>query len=318
MQAEATLHSLFLHCRDVSDANIHVLYLATEERYLRQYDTLITAYPTVNFVRQADFQWDLESILDPCQKGSYQKRIYVAIGRIGRIRFRPGSIFEKLRVRTVGRILRLVTNKLLRSINNADYILFLVDDNLFVRDFSLTDMTLLMENSPDAIGFSLRLGENTTYCYTKHCPQVLPAFSIIQTGLLKFDWTVSENEFGYPLEVSSSIYRAAQIIPLLVSFPYLEPNSLERGLNTRRAWFEKEFPNLLCFNTSVAFCNPVNKVQEVADRNRAAETYSFSSEQLAEKFDAGARVDVEAFSGFISNSCHQEVELPFIENAPRP
>jgi len=316
MQAEAVLHSFFLHCRDAIDANIHVLYLATDQRYVRQYDTLISAYPGVIFVKQADFQMDLESVLDPCQKGSYQERIYNAIGKIGRIRFRSGSIFEKLRVHTVGRILRLVMDKLLRSINKSDNILFLVDDNLFVRDFSLADMIFAMENSPDSIGFSLRLGKNTTYSYMHNCPQALPAFSLIKTGLLKFNWTVSEYNFGYPLEVSSSIYRAAQLIPLLVSFPFLEPNSLESGLNNRRAWFKKEFPNLLCFNTSVAFCNPVNKVQQVSIRNKAAEIYSYSPEQLAERFDAGARIDVNAFIGFIPNSCHQEVELPLIENEP--
>jgi hypothetical protein len=209
-------------------------------------------------------------------------------------------------------------DKLLRSINNSGYILFLVDDNLFVRDFSLAEMTFAMDNSPDAIGFSLRLGENTTYSYMHHCPQALPAFSVIKTGLLKFNWTVSEYNFGYPLEVSSSIYRVAQLIPLLVSFPYPNPNTLERGLNNRRSWFKKEFPYLLCFNTSVAFCNPVNKVQKVSNRNRAAETYSYSPEQLAERFDAGARINVDAFIGFISNSCHQEVELPLIEIEPNP
>src|ERR1035437_7440643 len=128
MQADAALHSFFLHCRDATDANIHVLYLATDQRYIRQYDTLIAAYPSVIFVKQADFQIDMESILDPCQKGSFQERIYAAIGRIGRNRFRSRSLFEKLRVHTVGRILRLVMEKFMQSISNSDYFLFLVDD----------------------------------------------------------------------------------------------------------------------------------------------------------------------------------------------
>jgi hypothetical protein len=261
---------------------------------------------------------DLEAILDPCQKGSYQERIYFAIGRIGRIRFRSGSNLEKLRVHTVGKILRLVMDKLLQSINNSGYILFLVDDNLFVRDFSLADMTFAMENSPDAIGFSLRLGRNTTYCYVRNCPQALPAFSVLLGGLLQFDWTVSEYDFGYPLEVSSSVYRTAQLLPLLASFPYLNPNTCERGLSTRRAWFAKAFPKALCFDSSVVFCNPVNKVQNVSAGNRAAETYQYSPEQLAERFDENKRIDVGALSGFLSNSCHQEVELPFIENELKP
>jgi hypothetical protein len=140
----------------------------------------------------------------------------------------------------------------------------------------------------------------------------------MQAGLLKFDWTVSEYDFGYPLEVSSSLYRAAQLVPLLASFPYLNPNTLERGLNTRHAWFAKGFPYALCFNISVAFCNPVNKVQKVSPGNRAGEIYQYSPEELAERFDECKRIDVSVFNGFISNSCHQEAELPFIENEPLP
>ena len=316
MQADAVLHSFFLHCIDATTTRIHVLYLPTTERYVHQYETLRAAYPSVKFVRQADFQMDMESILDPCQKGSFQERIYAAIGRIGRYRFRSGSLFEKLRIHTVGRILRLVMEKLMQSISNSDYILFFVDDNLIVRDFSLADMTRALENSPDAIGVSLRLGENTTFCYTRNHTQTLPDFSVMQAGLLKFDWTVSEYDFGYPLEVSSSLYRTAQLLPLLASFPYLDPNTCERGLSTRRAWFAKAFPYTLCFNISVAFCNPVNKVQKVSPGNRAAEIYQYSPEELAERFDECKRIDVGVFSGFISNSCHQEVEVPFIENEP--
>jgi hypothetical protein len=315
MQADAALHSFFLHCRDATDTNIHVLYLATDPRYVRQYETLIAAYPGVIFVRQTDFQKDMEFILDPFQKGSYPGNIYAVICKTGRIRFRSGSLFEKLRVRTVGRMLRFAVQKLTQSLPTFPYILLLVDDSVFVRDFSLADAARALENSPDAIGFSLRLGKNTSYCYVRNCPQALPAFLVLQGGLLKFDWTVSEYDFGYPLEVSSSVYRAAQLLPLLASFPYSDPNTCERGLSSRCAWFAKAFPNALCFDSSVAFCNPVNKVQKVAIYNRAAETYQYSPEQLAERFDAGGRIDVDAFTGFISNSCHQEVELQFIEKS---
>lgn len=68
------------------------------------------------------------------------------------------------------------------------------------------------------------------------------------------------------------------------------------------------------FNTPATFYNPVNKVQHGTILNRAAGTYSYSPALLAEMFEAGAHIDVDVFIGFIPNSCHQELELHFVEN----
>ncbi len=66
-----------------------------------------------------------------------------------------------------------------RASRQAGYILFLVDDNLFVRDFSLREIQETLAAHPEAAAFSLRLGANTTYGYANNRTQVAPALTSI-------------------------------------------------------------------------------------------------------------------------------------------
>lgn len=56
-------------------------------------------------------------------------------------------------------------SQVLASIAGYEYVLFLVDDNLFVRSFSIEKIIESLRINPDVLGFSLRLGTNTNYCY---------------------------------------------------------------------------------------------------------------------------------------------------------
>lgn len=196
----------------------------------------------------------------------------------------------------------------LAIVSQSKYVLFLVDDNLFVQDFSISEIIASLEANKDAIGFSLRLGRNTNYCYPKNVSQSLPAFEMVGDGILKYDWTKAKYDFGYPLELCSSVYRLADILPILETSNYSNPNSLEEKMvcNTSKFVFTRN--HLLCFERSVAFTNPINIVQDVT-RNRVGSNGEYSSEKLAELFENGFRIEVGKYSGFLPKSCHQEVEL---------
>ncbi len=199
---------------------------------------------------------------------------------------------------------------LLALVSSYPYVLFLVDDNIFVRDFEIGKAVSALDAHPDAVGFSLRLGRNTVYCYMHGKAQALPQFMSAYPGSLIYDWTVSDRDFGYPLEVSSSVYRVQDLLPLL-RLEYRNPNTLELMLDTRKQLFQENRKSLLCFEEGVTFCNPVNMVQTMWV-NRAGGRTDYSSARLAEMFEEGFRVDVSAYSGFVPNSCHQEVELRFL------
>ena len=195
-----------------------------------------------------------------------------------------------------------------------DYVLFLVDDNIFVRDFNLSEVIQRLEGHPDCLGFSLRLGKNTQYCYTLDKEQRLPEFDNLGNNILEYNWTTSQYDFGYPLELSSSVYRVEDILPFISQLPFRNPNTLEVLMDQYKSMFQKEKPSLLCYEQSVTFCVPMNIVQ-TAWSNRSSVKVQYSPDNLAKLFDDGVRIDISAFNNFTPNSCHQEVEFQFIDKA---
>jgi SAM-dependent methyltransferase len=191
----------------------------------------------------------------------------------------------------------------------AEHILFIVDDCLFVREFSADDCVRDMAEHADVLGVSLRLGTNTVECYPVNRTQALPVFTALASGSLAFDWTDAEFDFGYPLEVSSSIFRGCDVLPLLEALPYTSPNTLEELLARNAGQFRATRPKLICFKTSVAFCVPLNRVQSLF-ANRCSDAVETSPSVLLERFEQNMRVDVERMNGFVPRACHQEVELP--------
>jgi glycosyltransferase involved in cell wall biosynthesis/SAM-dependent methyltransferase len=190
-----------------------------------------------------------------------------------------------------------------------EFVLWLVDDNIFVRDFYISNCQQLLETNQDTIGYSLRLGKNTTYCYPLDKQQTIPDFHKLSETTYKYKWSTAEFDFGYPLEVSSSLYRTRDLLPLLESINFYNPNSLEAEMATRALYFRDVLPWLLCPIKSLTFCNPINKVQSTAGENRAGESIEHSSEYLLKCFLKGERINVTLFDGFTPNACHQEVKL---------
>ena len=222
--------------------------------------------------------------------------------------------YQKLReeFRSVGFIEEKAFKKdLLSVLRSYEYVLFLVDDCIFVREFTIADVANALARRESAIGFSLRLGRNTTYCYMHERSQSMPAFINVSDRMLAFDWTASELDFGYPLELSSSVYRVSHILPLLNRLDFKNPNTLEASLDANKSAYAKVKPELLCYEASVAFCNPANKVQNVFIANRAGGDNRYSTENLACHFMEGYRISAKGFFGFTPNSCHQEVNYIF-------
>jgi hypothetical protein len=116
--------------------------------------------------------------------------------------------------------------------------------------------------------------------------QKLPEFSRLANGIQEYNWINSELDFGYPLEVSSSVLRLEDLLPDLIRIPFRHPNTLETGLAKLTPVFRSTRPKLLCYD-------------------------KYSLEILAEEFAAGNRIKVETYTGFVPNSCHQEVDLVF-------
>jgi glycosyltransferase involved in cell wall biosynthesis len=194
-----------------------------------------------------------------------------------------------------------------RQLQGAEHVFFLVDDTLFVRGFAMQEVLLVLQRHPEALGFSFRLGRNTVHCYPFDKPQGLPVFEPLPNGMVRFAWPQAELDFGYPLEVSSSLYRAKDILPLLDQIEFTNPNTLEEQL-ARQASRCQAQPFLLGFTQSAAFSLPINRVQSVL-KNRVSDDSAGSADALARRFAEGQRIDAASYAGFVPNACHQETEL---------
>ncbi len=205
-------------------------------------------------------------------------------------------------------------SQVLSLLDGYEYVLFLVDDNMFIKPFTVSQAINCLQKHTDTIGFSLRLGKNTTYCYANNVPQNLPAFQSLGGKVMKYNWTCQQADFNYPLEVSSSIYKIADIMPLLVQINFHNPNKFEGAMAQNAKLYRELRPSLLCYEYSVAFCDPVNIVQQTA-KNRFGTVNNYTVDQLADLFDRDMSIDVAKYKDFIPNSTHHEVQLYFRKDA---
>jgi hypothetical protein len=190
----------------------------------------------------------------------------------------------------------------------GSYLLFAVDDAVFVGRFHLQEGVRVLAEHPELIGFSFRLGSNITAHYPTGTAQEPPSVVPLRAGLLQADWTSSAQYFAYPLEVSSSLFRTADIMPLLEQQPYDHPNTLESMLNGCKHAHTTAQPTLAFYEKSVAFCIPLNVVQDRFD-NRHATSQNWSVEALAARFARGERLFPNGLIGLVPVSCHQEVPV---------
>jgi glycosyltransferase involved in cell wall biosynthesis len=125
-------------------------------------------------------------------------------------------------------------------------------------------------------------------------------------------------DFGYPLEVSSSVYRAPEMLELFCQIQFKNPNTWEEAMSQRSKNYSQSHPVLGCWEVSGAFSIPVNIVQNVCD-NRAGDKADYSAGALAAAFAEGKRIQTQALDNFVPNGCHQEVELKIApEKEPVP
>ena len=262
LQLDATLRSLFAHCKDVHAMDIHVIYSASSTLHQECYAKLIQEHSGVSFISEGIFREDVLLLLQP-----------------------------------------------------YEHVLFLVDDNIFVRDFCLADVVTALQRNRECLGFSLRLGTNVTRNYHSQ-RQDLPRFTPVGDAVMAYEWTGATGSFAYPLEVSSSVYRVCDVLPVLIKQEFDNPSSLEIELNRHKAHYAGDRGSLLCYRRSVTFCAPVNVVQ-VAYKNRAGSRAEYSAESLARSFADGNRIRVEDYADMLPGACHQEVDLVFVQRGDK-
>lgn len=179
---------------------------------------------------------------------------------------------------------------------------FFVDDTVFKNPFDFFDeQHALFATDPSILCRSLRLHPGLTYCYTRNKPMRAPTFA--SDG--SFFWRGEDGDFGYPMSLDGHIFRTRDILPYLLQLEYRDPNTLEDEMSKTPL----SAPKMVCYGEAVILNIPINRVQStIANRHG-----NIPAEYLNDLYLSGKRLALEPLKGIKNISCHQEVEIGFVE-----
>lgn len=185
------------------------------------------------------------------------------------------------------------------------FTIFLVDDIIFVSDFSTEDRQFeLVKNNSMMVGVSLRLHNGVNHCYATNEAQTVPKFV---KGIV-WSWAESQGDWGYPMSVDGNVYNTEFIKTFVKTLNFSNPNTLEAALDTGAKQMNAP-AYMCCYPNGPKLINiPANRVQQTY-QNRYAEGYT--AEDLNKLYLDGKTIDVEAYQGIKPNTVHVPIELKF-------
>jgi hypothetical protein len=189
---------------------------------------------------------------------------------------------------------------------DSEFTSFLVDDVLVHS--KIQEDFFPAEND---ICFSLRLGKNCRYSHPANSFYSLPDFITDNGEKLRWNWSNSPFDFGYPFSLDGHVFRTSDLIEIISLLNFRNPNSLENEMVYRNPLINKFIGfSMSSFNNSKIVGIPVNRVNEEV-LNRFGVDYRISEEELEENFKIGKRIafDKMDFSNIIGP--HQEIKYEF-------
>ena len=204
------------------------------------------------------------------------------------------------------------------EIARKPYVAFLVDDTVFFRPFRMSHGVGALASNDRIVGFSYRLGSNVTYNYVNDLHFAQPAVyaQSSPTAIVGVDWRrhVRRTDFGFPFEVSSSMYRCADMQRLFALQPqgWDGPNHFEAtGAATLRAHAAQFGEYIATYYRSAAVSLALNRVQSL-HLNRCGADPEYSPESLLAKFEAGLELDLSMLNEqWLTRSAHATLAPPF-------
>ena len=189
------------------------------------------------------------------------------------------------------------------------FTMFLVDDILFKRNFSVSDSVFgMLNNNSYMLAISLRLHKGINYCYAIDKDISQPQFiRNVPNEFCVWKWPGCEGDWGYGFSLDGNIYNTKYIVSIMQKLQFNNPNELEAVLNAARHEIQPIY--MCCYeDDSKLFNVPANRVQKQFE-NRHADSYS--AEELHEKFMTGERIDITKYNNLSNYSVHFPVEYEF-------
>lgn len=184
------------------------------------------------------------------------------------------------------------------------FTMFLVDDDLLKSEFRINDGAFRQfAGRHDVLCLSLRLGKHINYCYPLNIATPPPAF----VGDWSWRWQGLAGDWGYPMSLDGHVFRTEELLPLLQSRRYVNPNTLEASMAARPL----SSPYMMCFEYSRILNLPLNRVQNTyPNRCAGVDPASLNARYVDER----QIIDLGPFEGLVNESVHQEIPLRFVES----
>lgn len=183
--------------------------------------------------------------------------------------------------------------------SNLPYTTFIVDDDVFIDNFSLCDPEFnLFFKSEDIACLSCRIAPYVNFCYTQNKPQHAPK---IENGI----WNINDGLFdwGYPMSVAAfHVFRTEDISYAMNNGNYRAPNTLEGMLDSHRV----NRPKMICYSQCKCITSTINRVQ--TENNNRHDNLADPS-YLNMMFLRGYRLDPCINDKLIYNMCHGPIKL---------
>lgn len=182
------------------------------------------------------------------------------------------------------------------------YVSFLVDDDIFINDFTTTSKEFNeFENNPLITCLSSRLAPYIDYCYTQNNVAQKPELD--ERNVFKWRENCS-GDWSYPWSVAALHVFRKQDIYAINNIQFKAPNSFEGNALCSIPFHGRDY--MICFNTAKTFTAANNKIQN-ENNNRHENTDPV--DLLNNIFISGKRLNAEVNDNMISNSCHGPILL---------
>ena len=185
------------------------------------------------------------------------------------------------------------------------FTVFFVDDNVFKEPFSLEDKEFKTFSSrKDILTLSLRLHPRLNYCYPANIYMNTPKFD----NDFIYEWINQMGCYGYPYSLDGNIFNTLDLIYYLYNIHYNGPNDLESQMAMNPMKYKTK---MMCYNKSIIFNIPFNKVQNYNNNRHCDITSKF----LNDNFLNNKIINLEPYKHYENKSTHVPMEdIEFIDS----
>lgn len=185
--------------------------------------------------------------------------------------------------------------EILKSVKTR-YLFFLVDDQVFIRDFKISQLLERMERRTIA---SLRLGTNISNWGIRDV-EYHPQY-VMDGEFIRWKWRKNTYDFRYQFSVDATIYHTIDVLRCSMAIPFKAPNSYEANMNS--VYLYKINNDGIAFKQQKVI-NLIINASRVESGYEQCESGEYTADDMLKLYQEGRVLDIDKISAIKYNSAH--------------